>query len=188
MAESRRPPEIRSDKKYLYHLIMFIASIIIVVAISPREGKFRYEYQKGKPWLGSSLIAPRDFPVLKPESEINRERDSILNSFSPYFRLDSQVEKDEITGFDLYLNDLLVKFESEVHLLDPLGFVSVKRELNSLLAEIYQRGVLESIESFFAERTPDEVTIVTGKLAEKRQYGSIFNQKSAYQYSEDKKS
>lgn len=188
MAESRRPREIRSDKKYLYHLILFIASIIIVVAISPREGKFRYEYQKGKPWLGSSLIAPRDFPVLKPESEINHERDSILNSFSPYFRLDSQVEKDEIAGFDLYLNSLLVKFESEVHRLDPLGFVSVKRELNSVLAEIYQRGVLESIESVFAEKTPDEVTVVTGKLAEKRQYSSIFNQKSAYQFSEDKKS
>ncbi|HOW08652.1 MAG TPA: HDIG domain-containing protein [Bacteroidales bacterium] len=188
MAESRRPPEIRSDRKYLYHLILFIASIIIVVAISPREGKFRYEYQKGKPWLGSSLIAPRDFPVLKPETEINRERDSILNSFSPYFRLDSQVEKDEIAGFDKYLNDLLEKFESEVHLLDPLGSVSVKRELNSILAEIYQRGVLESVESVFAERAPDEVTIVTGKLAEKRQYNSIFTQKSAYQFAEDKKS
>ncbi len=188
MAESRRPPEIRSDKKYLYHLILFIASIIIVVAISPREGKFRYEYQKGKPWLGSSLIAPRDFPVLKPETEINRERDSILNSFSPYFRLDSQVEKDEIAGFDKYLNELLVKFESDVHRLDPLGFVSVKRELNSILAEIYQRGVLESVESVFAERTPDEVTVVTGKLAEKRQFNSIFNQKSAYQFAEDKKS
>ncbi len=187
MAESRRPPEIKSDKKYLYHLILFIASIIIVVAISPREGKFRYEYQKGKPWLGSSLIAPRDFPVLKPENELNRERDSILSNFSPYFKLDVQVEKDEISGFDLYLNDLLVKFESEVHRLDPMGFISVKRELNSILAEIYLRGVFESNESLFTDKTPDEVTIVTGKVAEKRQYSSIFSQKSAYQYSEDKK-
>ena len=187
MAESRRPPEIKSDKKYLYHLILFIASIIIVVAISPREGKFRYEYQKGKPWLGSSLIAPRDFPVLKPENELNRERDSILSNFSPYFKLDVQVEKDEIAGFDLYLNDLLVKFESEVHRLDPMGFISVKRELNSILAEIYLRGILENNESLFTDRTPDEVTIVTGKVAEKRQYSSIFSQKSAYQYSEDKK-
>ena len=187
MAESRRPPEVKSDKKYLYHLILFIASIIIVVAISPREGKFRYEYQKGKPWLGSSLIAPRDFPVLKPENELNRERDSILSNFSPYFKLDVQVEKDEIAGFDLYLNDLLVKFESEVHRLDPMGFISVKRELNSILAEIYLRGILENNESLFTDRTPDEVTIVTGKVAEKRQYSSIFSQKSAYQYSEDKK-
>ena len=45
MAESRRPPEIKTNRKYLYHLFLFITSIIIVVAISPREGKFRYEFE-----------------------------------------------------------------------------------------------------------------------------------------------
>ncbi len=87
MAESRRPPEIKTNKKYLYHLLLFAASIIIVVAISPREGKFRYEFQKGKPWLGSSLIAPWDFPVQKPDNLVAAERDSILKNFSPYFKL-----------------------------------------------------------------------------------------------------
>jgi hypothetical protein len=63
MADSRRAPEIKPNRKYLYHLAFFIASAIIVVIISPREGKFRYEFQKGKPWLNASLIAPWDFPV-----------------------------------------------------------------------------------------------------------------------------
>jgi putative nucleotidyltransferase with HDIG domain len=185
MAESRRPPEIKTNKKYLYHLLLFIASIIIVVAVSPREGKFRYEFQKGKPWLSSSLIAPWDFPVLKPDDQVARERDSTLKNFSPYFRMDTEVEKKQIEEFDKYLNDLLHKYESESRRLDPMGFVSVKRELNSILSGIYQKGVLETDESMSYEKLPAEITIVSGKVGEQKLVSSVFTQKSAYQFAEE---
>ncbi len=187
MAESRRPPDIKTNKKYLYHLILFIASIIIVVAVSPREGKFRYEFQKGKPWLSSSVIAPWDFPVLKPDYIVARERDSILKNFAPYFKLDPEVEKKEIGDFDKYLNDLLQKYESASQPLAPMGFISVKRELNSILSEIYQRGVLENDESVSQEKLPVEITVVSGKIAEQRQVSTLFMEKSAYQFAEEKK-
>jgi putative nucleotidyltransferase with HDIG domain len=185
MAESRKPPEIKTNKKYLYHLLLFIASVVIVVAISPREGKFRYEFQKGKPWLSSSLIAPWDFPVLKPDDQVARERDSTLKNFSPYFRMDTEVEKKQIGEFDKYLNDLLQKYESESRRLDPMGFVSVKRELNSILSGIYQKGVLETDESMSYEKLPAEITIVSGKIGEQKLVSSVFTQKSAYQFAEE---
>jgi putative nucleotidyltransferase with HDIG domain len=187
MAESRRPPEIKTNKKYLYHLILFIASIIIVVTISPHEGKFRYEFQKGKPWLSSSLIAPWDFPVLKPDYVVARERDNILKNFTPYFKMDNEVGKKKIGDFDKYLNDLLLKYESETKPLTPMGFPSVKRELNSVLSEIYQKGVLENNESISLEKLPDEITVISGKIAEKKQVSTLFVQKSAYQFAEEKK-
>jgi membrane-associated HD superfamily phosphohydrolase len=187
MAESRRPPDIKTNKKYLYHLILFVASIIIVVAVSPREGKFRYEFQKGKPWLSSSVIAPWDFPVLKPDYIVTHERDSILKNFAPYFKLDPEVEKKEIGDFDKYLNDLLQKYESASQPLAPMGFISVKRELNSILSEIYQRGVLENDESVSQEKLPVEITVVSGKIAEQRQVSTLFMEKSAYQFAEEKK-
>ena len=187
MAESRRPPEIKPNKKYLYHLLLFAASIIIVVAISPREGKFRYEFQKGKPWLGSSMIAPWNFPVQKPDNLVTAERDSILKNFSPYFKLDSDIEKNKIGELDKYLNDLLNKYEAETGELDPMGFVSVKRELNAILSDIYQKGVLETNELMPFEKLPDEITIVSGRVAEKKQVSSLFVQKSGYQFAGEKK-
>jgi cyclic-di-AMP phosphodiesterase PgpH len=187
MAESRKPPEIKSNKKYLYHLILFIASIFIVVAISPREGKFRYEFQKGKPWLSSSLIAPWDFAILKPDYIIDHERDSILKNSSPYFKLDPEVEKEQIREFDIYLNELLKNFESKSSRLDPMGFVSVKRELNSILSLVYQRGVLETNETITKEKLPAEVIVVNRRIAEHKQTSSLFVQKSAYQFAEEKK-
>jgi len=187
MALSRRPPEVKPNKKYLYHLFLFLATIIIVVAISPREGKFRYEFQKGKPWLSSSLIAPWDFAVEKPEEVINAERDSILKNFAPYFKLDPEVEKNRIGEFDLYLNRLRENIERESRKIDPMAFLAVKRELNSLLSEIYEKGILESNELMPYEKLPAEVTVISGKMAGERPVSSLYIEKTAYQYAEGKK-
>ncbi|MBK7479230.1 MAG: hypothetical protein IPI69_05510 [Bacteroidales bacterium] len=129
MTSSRKPPEVKPNKNYLYHLLLFIASIIIVVAISPREGKFRYEFQKGKPWLSSSLIAPWDFAVEKPDEVIIAERDSILQNFAPYFKLDPEVGKNKIADFDNYLNEVRENVEKESRAIDPKEFQAVKRSL-----------------------------------------------------------
>jgi len=187
MAESRRPPEVKPNKKYLYHLILFAVSIFLVVAISPREGKFRHEFQKGKPWLSSSLIAPWDFAILKPDYIIARERDSIIKNSSPYFKLDPEIEKEQIQEFNTYLNELLQNYESKSSQIDPMGFVSVKRELNSVLSAIYQRGVLETDETVSQDKLPAEVIVVSGRIAMHKQTGSLFVQKSAYQFAEEKK-
>jgi putative nucleotidyltransferase with HDIG domain len=187
MALSRRPPEVKPNKKYLYHLFLFIASIIIVVAISPREGKFRYEFQKGKPWLSSSLIAPWDFAVEKPAEVITAEHDSILKNFAPYFKLDPDVEKNKITDLGKYLDELSESIERESRALDPMVFLAVKRELNAILTEVYQKGILESNELMPYEKLPGEVTVISGRVAEERPVSALFVEKSAYQYAEEKK-
>ena len=174
MAESRRPPEIKTSRKYLYHLFLFITSIVIVVAISPREGKFRYEFEKGKPWLSASLIAPWDFAIVKPDNVVTAERDSILKNFSPYFKLDTEVERNKISEFDIYLNVLLKSYESESKPLDPMGFASIKRELNKILSEIYKKGVLETNELMPYEKLPAEITVISGRVGEQKQVSSLF--------------
>ncbi len=182
MADSRRAPEIKPDKKYLYHLIFFILSALIVVAISPREGKFRYEFQKGKPWLNSSLIAPWDFPVLKPANLVERERDSLLRNFTPYFRHDPAVSSQEAEAFSQYLNGLFTDFSGGNKQFSASIEFSLKHEINSILIDIYKRGILDT------DALPvnfnlysKEVTIVDGKVAERRSLDSFYSQKSAYQ-------
>ena len=71
--------------------LMFLISAFIIVYLFPREGKFRYEFQKGKPWLHETLIAPFSFPIYKLEAELEAERDSVLKLFVPYFSADTTV-------------------------------------------------------------------------------------------------
>jgi len=188
VSASRKPQDVKTNRKYLYHLIFFVVSIIIVVAISPRHGKFKYEFEKGKPWLQASLIAPWDFPVLKPETVVTRERDSILKNFTPYFRLDPDVEPGVIKDFDVYLNDVLKDFESESKRLSPMGFLAVKRELNSILSEIYTAGVLEANDITNSPGPSNtEITLIRGKVGTETKLNSLYLQKPAYQYAEEKK-
>jgi hypothetical protein len=74
-------------------------TIALIVYIFPREGKFRYEFQKGRPWSHENLFAPFDFSIYKSDKQIQAEKDSALKYFSPYFRFDSTVFKIESEKF-----------------------------------------------------------------------------------------
>lgn len=188
MADSRRAPEIKPNRKYLYHLAFFIASAIIVVLISPREGKFRYEFQKGKPWLNASLIAPWDFSVLKSTTVIARERDSLLRNFTPYFRVNDEIPERETREFEVYLNSLIDDYESTHKPLPPSSKNKLHEELITILSDIYRKGILETdaIGGSYGQSFRD-VTIINGKMAEKKPFNSFYQQKTAYQTAEQKK-
>lgn len=55
--------------------VFFVAAVTLVTYFFPREGKFRYTFQEGKPWKYGLLTAPFDFPVYKDEAVIQQERD-----------------------------------------------------------------------------------------------------------------
>ena len=48
-------------KNYLIY-ICFIVLAVLMISLYPKEGKFQYDYQKGRPWVYETLIAPIDFP------------------------------------------------------------------------------------------------------------------------------
>ena len=44
------------NKKNIYLGILFGLSIAGVTYLLPREGKFGYEYQKGRPWMHEYIV------------------------------------------------------------------------------------------------------------------------------------
>jgi hypothetical protein len=60
----------------------------------PKEGKFNYEFDIDKPWKYGLLQASFDFNIYKSEQQIEKERDSLLIFYHPYFTVDKQVEKN----------------------------------------------------------------------------------------------
>ena len=76
--------------KEIYIISLFVFTTLIILLLFPGEGRFRYEFQKGTPWMHDELIAPFDFPVYKYDEEVATERDSILKEFKPYFLIDPE--------------------------------------------------------------------------------------------------
>lgn len=164
---------------YSYHfsylVIVFLAGIGLIFLIFPGESRFKYEFQKGSPWQHETLIAPFNFAILKTDSEIKFETDSILETFTPYFALDSAVESAKVKEFMLAVSGLEEK--------DPaLKTIKNIQTLPSVLGELYQKGILALSASSNTElQEKAEIIRVRGKKAEKVPVLDIYSIKSAYQ-------
>ncbi len=75
--------------KYVY--IALLVVLVLTVLIFPKEGKFKYSYQKGRPWMYETLVSPIDFPILKTQQEILEEKELKASVVLPYFNYDNSV-------------------------------------------------------------------------------------------------
>ncbi|MGB0177726.1 MAG: phosphohydrolase, partial [Owenweeksia sp.] len=65
---------LQNRQTQLASILLFVLSVAFVVYLNPREAKFKYEFQKGKPWLYENLVAPFDFAVVKSPEALEKER------------------------------------------------------------------------------------------------------------------
>ncbi len=79
---------LKKNSLILSRISLFLLAAAIIVVMFPKEGKFRYEYQRGKPWMHEALIAPFDFPILKTEAELMQEEETVLKTLKPVFVID----------------------------------------------------------------------------------------------------
>lgn len=79
-----------SFRNKIIYVSLFVA-FIIMMFFFPKEGKFQYDYHKGRPWLYETLIAPIDFPILKSEAELLSEKELAASKVVPYYIYDNNV-------------------------------------------------------------------------------------------------
>ncbi len=182
--------------KSLRIFLIFLAGTAAIIALFPRGGKFRYEFQKGKPWMHEILVAPFDFPIYKPESVIQRERDSVLKDFEPYFRYDSAIQFRE----ENRLEELFIKewapyvtsakssglLQSNPHIKrgnsDSLRAVYT-RAIRGMLRSVYLRGIVQDpVQLENVNNRESVINVIMGQVVEERQVSTIFTQKSAYEF------
>ncbi len=176
------------SKKNIYLGILFGLSIILVTYLFPREGKFRYEYQKGRPWMHEVLIAPMDFPVYKTEAELNRERDSMLTTFSPFFSYDTSLVNYELNNFNAYFNELRLSNTGTGNELSASDYEMIRSELALIIDEVYETGIYERNERTEGLLNENKsIMLVKGNVAEEILIKNLFTHKEAYEYVRNKR-
>ncbi len=176
------------SNKNIYLGILFGLSIVLVTYLLPREGKFRYEYQKGRPWMHEVLIAPMDFPVYKTEAELSRERDSMLVSFSAFFNYDTLLVNYELNNFNAYFNELRLSNAGTGNELSASDYEMIRISLASILDEAYETGIYERNE--FTEGLLGQnksIMLVKGNIAEEVLIKDLFTHKEAYEFVRNKR-
>ncbi|MEF3078895.1 HD family phosphohydrolase [Winogradskyella poriferorum] len=93
----------------VYKILLFLVTTLFIVYLFPKTGKFRYSFEKGKPWQSENLYAPFNFAIQKTQEEINEEQLEIENNAPVYFEIDREIPKtiklDYITKFNEVFND-----------------------------------------------------------------------------------
>jgi len=129
-------------------ILLFLLTLVILLALFPREGKFKYEFQRGKPWQHDDLIAPLDFAILKPQSQLKKERINALSDAYLFFRVDKEkieyAKSDFLARLDREGKDKITTLQKEMII--KSGF--------AILDSIYKKGIIE-ISPEIEKKSPD---------------------------------
>lgn len=129
--------------RYLYHsiikLALFVVSIMAILSLFPSQGKFRYDYQLGKPWYYSDLIAPFDFSIYKSQQEIEVEKVLLEQDIKPYFFRNDSIRLQNIATIDSLLN--LFQIQSSIK--SNYQYTQFKKTVVKKIDDLYKQGILE---------------------------------------------
>ncbi|MGB5172126.1 MAG: phosphohydrolase, partial [Eudoraea sp.] len=136
------------NQSRIYKYVLYLLTVGCIVFFFPKGGKFKYEFQKGKPWQYENLYAPFDFAIQKTQEEIALERSNIESEQIDYFvynhEIVSQVYQNLETTFPKIFSE--DKFNARSR-----GIL--KEVAKALLDTIYNEGVLiRSDEGILKER------------------------------------
>ena len=92
--------KIYRSQSLIYKYFLYFLTIGCIVFFFPKGGKFKYEFQKGKPWQYENLYAPFDFSVRKSNAEIEQERETIMGNQVGYYAYDEQAAQEILTNYE----------------------------------------------------------------------------------------
>jgi membrane-associated HD superfamily phosphohydrolase len=160
----------------IYLTSLFIITAIILYFAMPQEGRFRYEFQKGRPWMHTTLIAPYTFAIQKSDLSINQERDSLLKSLTPYFLFHDSIGKQQIVLLSSKIDEITLRENTEI-----LYSRVIKNKVLSIFEKIYNAGILEQSASNYPPLVgKSELLIVKNNLAQKVSSAQLYSLKTAY--------
>ena len=163
-----------SYKKLIYKSLIFIATVSVIVYFLPNEGKFNYQFDINKPWKYGLLQASFDFPIYKNDIQVQKEQDSILADYQPYFQIDKEAEKNVLSKLREDYNKTLR------HSLPGTDYV---RYIERTLKALYEDGIIAGNDlKRMEEDSIIAIRLVDKNVATSRFIDQLYTVKEAYEY------
>ena len=163
-----------SYKNLIYKSLIFIATVSVIVYFLPNEGKFNYQFDINKPWKYGLLQASFDFPIYKNDIQVQKEQDSILSDYQPYFQIDKEAEKNVLSKLREDYNKTLR------HSLPGTDYV---RYIERTLKALYEDGIIAGNDlKRMEEDSIIAIRLVDKNVATSRFIDQLYTVKEAYEY------
>ncbi len=166
--------KIRHSYYSIIKVMAFVLSLLIVVMLMPRNIKFKYEYQKLRPWPHESLYAPFNFPIYKSDETVKKEKEEALRNVEPIFVFD-------VLGTENGREKLLKDFETQW--VDTIGD---KDYYENLILNTYDHiensGVVAKNDRTNNFKGEETVVVVRNKVQTKCKYDDLNTMATASAY------
>lgn len=131
-----------------YKVLLFLGTTFLIVYLFPKSGKFKYNFDKGKPWQSENLYAPFDFAIKKTADELEKEQLAISQNSSAYFEIDPEVEQNVKNAYQdkfyQLIPDSIIKRSDNIY---DFGI--------SILEKLYGFGILDEEYNY-----PDDKSVI----------------------------
>ena len=163
-----------SYKDLIYKSLIFIATVSVIVYFLPNEGKFNYQFDINKPWKYGLLQASFDFPIYKNDVQVQKEQDSIMAEYQPYFQIDKEIEKNILARLREDYNKTLR------HSLPGTDYI---RYIERTLKSMYENGIMAGNDlARMEEDSIIAIRLVDKNVATSRFVDQLYTVKEAYEY------
>ncbi len=171
---------LRNHYQHIFKGFLFVLAIAILVWIFPQEGKFKYEFSKGKPWLHEDLYASFDFPIYKLDEDLVKEKEEAIEGLPYYFRY---LQTDSLLIEEQLEPEFIKHWESAVpDSLDNAGYR--KRNLDTF-REIYygflDQGILKMVPEIEGLPAEYPIIVVRNNMAEEHDLEDLVTLSNAYE-------
>ena len=164
-----------SYKDLLYKMLIFITTVSIIVYFLPKEGKFNYdEFEINTPWKYGLLQASFDFPIYKNEQQVQKEQDSILATYQPYFHLDKE------TGKNMQKK---LKEDYNKNLRNVLPVANYIRYIERTLEDIYNHGIISAEDiALINQDSIERIQLIDKNIGIEKKAEELYTIKEAYEH------
>ena len=129
----------------IYKVLLFIATTFLIVFLFPKSGRFKYNFEKGKPWQTENLYAPFNFAIKKNKSEIDKEKELLKSQSIAYFNRNEKVKSSVFNAFEKSFSNV---FSDSIP-----NYNILKEKSSQILDEFYEFGILSENIKLKPEKT-----------------------------------
>jgi putative nucleotidyltransferase with HDIG domain len=166
----------RKYSKNLKYAMILICVLFVTLSL-PKQARFRFEYEKGKVWMQKDLYSPHSFAIKKTNTEIEKDKNDILNSVLPIYQIDTQIVENSLDAYD---SEFETKWKSS-------GIDENLKELyllqgHSILKDIYKKGLINLIKKHQKTNKNYNVSLLENNISTKLNTIDFFTIEKAEQY------
>ena len=170
----------------IFRILLFIISAFLIIYFFPKSGKFKYNFENGRPWQSENLYAPFDFAIKKTKEEINDETNAAKINTPLFFELDTSL----INNSYKVLNNKIAEFKSDslsdslFNIYDESEILKIQLQSYKIINEVYSAGLTE--ENFDIKNNQKISILNNNKLINSTSYEKLIKPKNLNTYVNNK--